>query len=220
MREAYQEKVTAHLKDLSTKLADLRAKAGPAAARLKEVSEATWKEARPGIEQAWQELRGAVQRAANSVGGGQPYEPEATRSADANKATIRRMIEAFNTRDLTFIDDGFSPHFVLHTALTPGWPRGLEGARQLFTAMLTTAPDVQGTIEDMVAEGEKGAAPWTFRGTHTGESPRSRVPRPASRLRSWPCLSTGSQTARLRKTGVWTRTGRPGTSGSDEAVAG
>ena len=45
MREAYQEKVTAHLKDLSTKLADLRAKAGPAAARLKEVSEATWKEA-------------------------------------------------------------------------------------------------------------------------------------------------------------------------------
>ena len=48
MREAYQEKVTAHLKDLSTKLADLRAKAGPAAARLKEVSEATWKEARPG----------------------------------------------------------------------------------------------------------------------------------------------------------------------------
>jgi predicted ester cyclase len=176
MREAYQEKVTAHLKDLSTKLADLRAKAGPAAARLKEVSEATWKEARPGIEQAWQELRGAVQRAANSGGRGQQHEPEATRSADANKATIRRMIEAFNTRDLTFIDDGFSPHFVLHTALTPGWPRGLEGARQLFTAMLTTAPDVQGTIEDMVTEGEKVAVRWTFRGTHTGESALTGVP--------------------------------------------
>jgi hypothetical protein len=33
-------------------------------------------------------------------------------SAEANKATIRRMLEAFNTRDLAFIDDGFSPHFV------------------------------------------------------------------------------------------------------------
>lgn len=40
MKEAYQDKVAAHLKDLSTKLADLRAQAGPAAARVKEVSEA------------------------------------------------------------------------------------------------------------------------------------------------------------------------------------
>ena len=75
-----------------------------------------------------------------------------------------------------FIDEVFSPHFVFHTALTPVWPRGLAGARQLFTAMLATAPDVQGTIEDMVAEGEKGAVPWTFRGTHTGESPLTGAP--------------------------------------------
>jgi predicted ester cyclase len=97
-------------------------------------------------------------------------------SAEDNKTTIRRMIEAFNKRDLTFIDDGFSPHFVLHTALTPGWPRGLEGARKLFTTMLTTAPDVQGTIEDMVAEGEKVAVRWTFHGRHTGESPLTGAP--------------------------------------------
>jgi ketosteroid isomerase-like protein len=41
-------------------------------------------------------------------------------SAEDNKATIRRMIAAFNQRDLAFVDEGFSPHFVLHTALTPG----------------------------------------------------------------------------------------------------
>ena len=51
--------------------------------------------------------------------------------------------------------------------LTPGWPYSLEGARKLFTTMLAAAPDVQGTIEDMVAEGEKVAVRWTFRGTHT-----------------------------------------------------
>ena len=45
-------------------------------------------------------------------------------SAEDNKATIRRITEAFNQRDLAFIDKGFSPHFVLHTALTPGWPHG------------------------------------------------------------------------------------------------
>ena len=97
-------------------------------------------------------------------------------SAEDNKTTIRRMIEAFNKRDLTFIDDGFSPHFVLHTALTPGWPRGREGARKLFTTLLTTAPDVQGTIEDMVAEGEKVAVRWTFHGTHTADAPLGGAP--------------------------------------------
>jgi predicted ester cyclase len=75
-----------------------------------------------------------------------------------------------------FIDEVFSPHFVLPTVLTPGWPRSLEGARKLFTTMLAAAPDVQGTIEDMVAEGEKVAVRWTFRGTHTGESPLTGAP--------------------------------------------
>ena len=91
-------------------------------------------------------------------------------SPEDNKATIRRMAEAFNKRDLTFIDKGFSPHFILHTALAPGWPRGLDGARQMFTTLLTTAPDMYATIEDLFAEDDKVAVRWTFRGTHTGPS--------------------------------------------------
>ena len=98
-------------------------------------------------------------------------------SAEDNKATIRRMAEAFNKRDLAFIDEGFSPHFVLHTALTPGWPQGLEGARKMFTTMLTTAPDIRLTIEDIFAEGDKVAVRWTFRGTHR-VSPAGAVARP------------------------------------------
>jgi predicted ester cyclase len=97
-------------------------------------------------------------------------------SAEDNKAPLCRMIEVFNKRDFAFIDEGFSPHFVLQTALTPGWPRGLEGARKLFITMLTTGPDVQGTIEDIVAEGEKVAVRWTFLGRHTGESPLRGAP--------------------------------------------
>jgi hypothetical protein len=50
-------------------------------------------------------------------------------SPEDHKTAIRRMAEAFNKRDLSFIDHGFSPHFVLHTALAPGWPQGLAGAR-------------------------------------------------------------------------------------------
>jgi predicted ester cyclase len=96
--------------------------------------------------------------------------------AEDKKVTIRCMIEAFNKRNLAFIDHGFSPHFVVHTALTPDWPHGLEGARKLFTTMLATTSDVQGIIEDMVAEGEKVAVCWTFRGMHTGQLPLTDAP--------------------------------------------
>ena len=100
-----------------------------------------------------------------------------------------------------------------------GLVTGLEGARKLFTPMLATAPDVQGTIEDMVAEGEKVAVHWTFRGTHTGESPLTGAPTGAPFTLVSMSRSTDPRMARSRKTGVWTRNGRPGRSGSDEAVA-
>jgi predicted ester cyclase len=34
----------------------------------------------------------------------------------------------------------------------------------------------KGTIKDMVIDGEKVAARWTFRGMHTGESPLTGAP--------------------------------------------
>jgi len=97
-------------------------------------------------------------------------------SAEDNKATIRRITEAFNQRDLAFIDEDFSPHFVFHTPLFSGWPQGLEGARKMFTTMLTTAPDIRLTIEDIFTEGDKVAVRWTFRGTHRGQSLLSGSP--------------------------------------------
>jgi predicted ester cyclase len=36
--------------------------------------------------------------------------------------------------------------------------------------MLTTAPDMRVTIEDLFAAEDKVAVRWTFRGTHTGPS--------------------------------------------------
>lgn len=91
-------------------------------------------------------------------------------SAEESKATIRRMVDDFNRRDLAFVDDVFSPHFVLHTARTVGWPQGREGARKMFTTMLHTAPDIHASVEDILAEGDKVAVRWTFQGTHAGES--------------------------------------------------
>ena len=93
-------------------------------------------------------------------------------SLEENKAMLRRIAEAFNRRDLTFVDEVFSPDFVLHDPAGPGWPRGLEGARKMFTSAVVTAPDLQITIEDIFAEGDKVAVRWTFRGTLRGTTPK------------------------------------------------
>jgi hypothetical protein len=56
-------------------------------------------------------------------------------SEDDNKAVLLHFAEALNKRSLAIIDDMFSPTFTLHDANHPHWPRGLEGARKMFTVM-------------------------------------------------------------------------------------
>lgn len=90
-------------------------------------------------------------------------------SAKAHKAIIHTLADAFNTRHLDDFVSYFSPDFMLYTATTPDWPRGLDGARQMATAMLAAAPDMHITIEDFVAEDDRVAVRWTFRGTPASE---------------------------------------------------
>lgn len=97
-------------------------------------------------------------------------------SAEGNKAILRRVADAFNKRNMAFVDELFSSDFALHDANHPGWLRGLEGARKMFTVMLTAAPDLQVTMEDVIAEGDRVVVRWTFRGTNTGESITGAAP--------------------------------------------
>lgn len=93
-----------------------------------------------------------------------------------NTAVHHRLVEEFNKRNLAVIDEVCSPNFVLHDVSHPHWPRGLEGARKMFTVMLATTPDLQITREDIVAEGDKVVVRWTFRGTNSGKSETSATP--------------------------------------------
>jgi len=45
-------------------------------------------------------------------------------SAEENKATLLRAIDALNQGKLAFIDDVFSPTFTLYIPQQPDWPRG------------------------------------------------------------------------------------------------
>ncbi len=90
-------------------------------------------------------------------------------STEENKALVRRFYEeVVSKKNLATIDDFIDPNQVDHFA-PPGTPRGIEGARQLIGMLLTAFPDLQSTVEDMIAEGDKVAARLTVRGTHQGE---------------------------------------------------
>ena len=89
-------------------------------------------------------------------------------STERNKAVVRRWFQAFNDRDWAAEAAARSPDFVAHV---PGAPAPLdgEGWKSFTAAFLAGFPDLRLVLEDVLAEGDRVAARWTFRGTHGGE---------------------------------------------------
>ncbi len=91
-------------------------------------------------------------------------------SAEDNKALARRLIEEmFNRGNLEAADELFAPDYVNHDPGSPERIRGPEGIKRYVGVYRTAFPDLQLTIEDQVAEGDKVASRWTGRGTHQGD---------------------------------------------------
>ncbi len=69
------------------------------------------------------------------------------------------------------VDELFASDYVLHDPGVPeGELRGPEAFKDQWVSMFRTAfPDLQITIEDQIAEGDKVASRYTSRGTHQGE---------------------------------------------------
>ncbi|PYR62471.1 MAG: ester cyclase [Acidobacteria bacterium] len=87
--------------------------------------------------------------------------------SEQNKAVVRRLFEDhWNRKNRSLADELYAPSAILHTP--DGVLRGLQGATDLFDAYATAFPDFHLTLDDLVAEGDKVAARWTFEGTHRG----------------------------------------------------
>jgi steroid delta-isomerase-like uncharacterized protein len=91
-------------------------------------------------------------------------------STEENKAITRRWFAELNKGNLAAADEIYAAHYILHDPNNPpDLPPGPEGVKQFLAPFLTAFPDTQGTIEDLVAEGDKVAVRYTIRGTHQGE---------------------------------------------------
>ena len=89
-------------------------------------------------------------------------------SSEENKALTRRLYEdVFNQRQLAHVDELCSADHVFHNP--PTTLHGREEFKQLLSLYLTAFPDARFTVEDEIAEGDRVASRYTFRGTHQGE---------------------------------------------------
>ncbi len=87
-------------------------------------------------------------------------------SGEENKAIVRRhMDEVWSKGNLHVIDEIFATDFFSHGRQE----RGVAGLKQTIAAQRTAFPDLQITVEDMIAEGDKVVSRRTMRGTPTGE---------------------------------------------------
>ena len=87
-------------------------------------------------------------------------------SAGENKALARRAWETLADNP-DVLDEIYAPDVVWHEPDRD--IRGLEEARQFISAYKTAFPDLNATVEDVIAEGDKVVTRVTLRGTHQGE---------------------------------------------------
>jgi len=89
-------------------------------------------------------------------------------TVEDNKALIRRYFESWNTNDVDALDEMIADNAIDHMAYD-GQPTGIEGYRDFYRTWHNAFPGFRAEIEDMIAEGDRVATRWTFRGRHLGE---------------------------------------------------
>ncbi len=91
--------------------------------------------------------------------------------SEQNKALVRRSTEEiWNNGNLALADEIYAANYVAHDpANPPDLGSGPEAVKKLVTMYRTAFPDVQLTIEEIIAEGDQVVTRWTARGTHKGD---------------------------------------------------
>ena len=93
-------------------------------------------------------------------------------STEQTKAAARRAYEVLNKASSTarwdLLDEVIAADAVDHNP-APGQGAGLDGIKRSFAEFRAAFPDLQFTVEDMLAEGNRVACRVTIRATHTGD---------------------------------------------------
>ncbi len=87
--------------------------------------------------------------------------------SEENKALARRSWELVSQRNPDALEEVYAADSVLHE---PDQDlQSLEEVKQYLSMYVSAFPDLDVTVEDVIAEGDKAVTRWTLRGTHQGE---------------------------------------------------
>jgi steroid delta-isomerase-like uncharacterized protein len=111
-------------------------------------------------------MRGAWGRPQN----GSIKQPEERTMSEQHKRLVRRLIdEVWSRGNFHVADELVAPDYVGHSSPMDSETHGPEGYKQFFSMLRSAFPDLDVTIEDQIAEGDRVATRWTARATHRGE---------------------------------------------------
>jgi steroid delta-isomerase-like uncharacterized protein len=90
-------------------------------------------------------------------------------SIETNKAAVGRFMEAVNAGNLDAFDDLVAEDFVEHEAF-PGLPtRGPEAPKAAIGMFRAAFPNLEFSVDELLADGDKVVVRGTISGTHKGE---------------------------------------------------
>jgi steroid delta-isomerase-like uncharacterized protein len=87
---------------------------------------------------------------------------------------VRAYVDAWNRRDSAAFDSLMAPHGTHEDIPWAFIGNGPAGAKQLMKAVLSLQPDFNWKITDVVEQGSKVAAQWTWTATYSGPDPQGR----------------------------------------------
>ena len=98
--------------------------------------------------------------------GGWGHIEDAQRNHSRKLFHVRRK-QGHTKGNINVVDEIFATDFIFHS--DTGDERDPEGVKRRITRFRTAFPDIQATIEDQIAKGNKVVTRVTWRGTHRGE---------------------------------------------------
>ncbi len=90
-------------------------------------------------------------------------------SLEENKAIVQRFGQVWSAGKLDIVDELAAPDLVVSYPALPEDIHGPEAFKQLLRDWYSAFPDVEASVDEVIAEGDKVAARWICRGTHQGE---------------------------------------------------
>ena len=88
--------------------------------------------------------------------------------SEENKAIMQQFIDGMNAQDASFVERFVAPNYVEHDPM-PDQAPGAQGLQDMMQMFYAGFPDMKGTVNQIISEGDVVSVALTTTGTHNGD---------------------------------------------------